>query len=70
MKAFDKCPICGDCGEDLLFAFYCYNKKCQNYSKHVEKPMNNGNKKEFEGMDISSDYGDFTHWPFNDDDDD
>jgi len=27
------CPLCGTQGEDLVFAFYCYNEQCKNYKK-------------------------------------
>lgn len=27
------CPLCGERGDDLVFAFYCSNIKCKNYSK-------------------------------------
>ena len=40
MKKHIKCIICGSKGEDMVFAFYCINEKCQNFnleSKQEEK---------------------------------
>jgi len=30
-KKENKCPICGTCGNDLIFKFYCSNTTCQNF---------------------------------------
>ena len=27
------CPLCGSGGDDLVFEFYCSNKKCRNFVK-------------------------------------
>ena len=27
----DRCPLCGSCGTDLAFEFYCSNPGCKNY---------------------------------------
>ena len=31
------CPICGSQGEDMIFAFYCINTKCQNFRENINK---------------------------------
>jgi len=31
IKGNSICPVCGSDGDDLIFAFYCSNKNCQNY---------------------------------------
>jgi len=30
-RSFGECPVCGASGDDLVFRFYCSNRKCANY---------------------------------------
>ena len=37
MKKLKFCPICGESGEDIVFKFYCTNRKCRNYKEGAKE---------------------------------
>lgn len=64
----EKCPICGSSGKDMVFAFYCSNKECQNFNTtqdeevEVNKTSNNIDDSD-DYLDVYSVYG---FWPYGD----
>lgn len=59
MKKLTRCPICGNKGEDAVFAFYCTNNECQNFRKDI-KPIVSKDEDE-------DDDGNRHYWPSYDD---
>ena len=59
------CPICGSQGEDMIFAFYCFNIECQNFKKEVSDEDNEiiSSVKDVDDHDPYSSYG---YWPYRD----
>lgn len=49
----------------MLFAFFCYNKECQNYRKDIE-PLRTANGQDNDNE--SDNYWVTAHWPTYDDD--
>lgn len=48
----------------MAFAFFCYNKECQNYRKDI-KPIDTANRQDDNN---TENHWTATHWPSYDDD--
>lgn len=61
----EKCPICGSSGKDMVFAFYCSNKECQNFKQDegVSQTCSDNIDDSDDYLDVYSVYG---FWPYGD----